>query len=224
MVSIAEILDRPLPKPRRDLLGYASGRVLEALLEAFLALSLLDMGYTRNAAGKAFQAWKALTGAILALEKGRLEKQLTEKEKKWLEAKGVPWVPTSSLKPLSQLLEEKAGYKHFSFYTDKALDLHTYQYQGPDPERILSGYASRKEAATDILLLLKVLVELVEEKIKPRLQQENLWLPDHDKALQQLEQRLAQENSKANPSSQNKNNCNLKPQKNLINSKRKTIL
>jgi len=120
---------------------------------------------------KAFQAWKALTEAILALEKGKLEQQLTEKEKKWLEAKEVSWVPTSSLKPLSQLLEEKADYNYFSFYTDKALDLHTYQYQGPDTERILSEYASRKEAATDILLLLKVLVELVEEKIKARLQQ-----------------------------------------------------
>ena len=64
MVFIAVILDRPLPKPRRDLLGYAGGRVLEALLEAFLALSFLDMGYTRNAAGKALQAWKALTEAI----------------------------------------------------------------------------------------------------------------------------------------------------------------
>ena len=197
MAFTAEILDRPLPKPRRDLLGYASGRVLEVLLEAFLALSFLDIGYTRNAAGKALQAWKALTEAILALEKDRLEKQLTEKEKKWLEAKGIPWVPTSSLKPLSQLLEEKTGYKHFSFYTDKALDLHAYQYQGPDPERILSGYASRKEAATDILLLLKVLVELVEEKIKPKLHQKNLWLPDHNKALQQLKQKLAQRRTAA---------------------------
>ena len=192
MVFAAEVLDRPLPKPRRDLLGYASGRVLEALLEALLALSFLDMGYTRNAAGKAFQAWKALVGAILALEKDRLEKLLADREKKWLETKGIPWVPTGSLKPLSQLLEEKTGYKYFSFYTDKALDLHTYQYQGSDPERLLSKHASRKEAATDTLLLLKVLVELVEEKIKPRLQQENLWLPDHDKALQQLKQKLTQ--------------------------------
>ena len=155
---------------------------------------------------KAFQAWKALTEAILALEKGKLEQQLTEKEKKWLEAKEVSWVPTSSLKPLSQLLEEKADYNYFSFYTDKTLDLHTYQYQRPDTERILSEYASRKEAATDILLLLKVLVELVEEKIKARLQQENLWLPDHDKALQQLKQK------------QRKNGCNKQLSKQLARS------
>ncbi|AEM38499.1 PaREP1 family protein [Pyrolobus fumarii 1A] len=179
-----------MPKLRLTRWGYASGRVLEALLEALLALSFLDMGYTRNAAGKAFQAWKALTAAILALEKDRLEKLLSEKERKWLETKGVPWVPTSSLKPLSQLLEEKVGYKYFSFYTDKALDLHTYQYQGPDPERLLSKHASREEAATDTLLLLKVLIELIEEKVKPRLQQRNLWLPDHEKALQQLKQKL----------------------------------
>jgi len=31
----------------------------------------------------------------------------------------------------------------------------------------------------------------VEEKIKPKLHQKNLWLPDHDKTLQQLKQKLA---------------------------------
>ena len=64
MAFTAEILDRPLPKPRRDLLGYASGRVLEVLLEAFLALSFLDIGYTRIASVNAFQAWRALPAAL----------------------------------------------------------------------------------------------------------------------------------------------------------------
>ena len=52
MVSVAELLERPLPKPGRSLLGYAGARVLEALLESLLALEFLGQGYTGNAAGK----------------------------------------------------------------------------------------------------------------------------------------------------------------------------
>ena len=59
-------VDRPLPKPRRDLVGYAA-HILEALLEALLALRFLEEGLTGNAVGKVFQAWRALTAAILAL-------------------------------------------------------------------------------------------------------------------------------------------------------------
>ena len=55
-MSAAEQLEKPLPKPPTDLLGYASARILEALLEGLIALEFLARGYTRNAAGKAFQA------------------------------------------------------------------------------------------------------------------------------------------------------------------------
>jgi HEPN domain-containing protein len=44
-------------------------RLIEALTEARLALELLERGITRNAAGKAFQAWEALLAALLRLEK-----------------------------------------------------------------------------------------------------------------------------------------------------------
>ncbi len=99
-----------MPRPRRDPLGYASARVLEALLEAVLALEYLEKGYTRNAAGKAFQAWRALTGALLALEKIKLEKYVSNEERKWLIEVAIPRVPTSRLKPLSRLVE-RAGVR-----------------------------------------------------------------------------------------------------------------
>ena len=90
----AEQLEKTLPKPSRDLLGYASARTLEALLEALLALEFLDKGYTRSAAGKVFQAWRALTAALLALEKDRiLERIESGEERKWLIERGIPRVP-----------------------------------------------------------------------------------------------------------------------------------
>lgn len=65
MTSIAELLEQPVPKPRRSLEDYASARALEALLESMLAIEFLGRGFTRDAAGKAFQAWRALTAALL---------------------------------------------------------------------------------------------------------------------------------------------------------------
>jgi len=61
-----EFLERPLPKPSDE--KHVEARLLEALVEARLALRFLREGLTRNAAGKAFQAWKALLAALLRLE------------------------------------------------------------------------------------------------------------------------------------------------------------
>nr|WP_309544021.1 PaREP1 family protein [Pyrobaculum aerophilum] len=46
--------------PWRDIRRYVEIRISEALVEADLALRFLEEGLHRNAAGKAFQAWKAL--------------------------------------------------------------------------------------------------------------------------------------------------------------------
>ena len=66
-MSKAGLLERPLPRPDQDPLGYASAHVLEALLEGILALGFPERGYTRSAAGKAFVAWRALVAGLLAL-------------------------------------------------------------------------------------------------------------------------------------------------------------
>jgi len=194
--GLAQALERPLPRPRRDLLGYASARVLEALLEALLALEFLERGYSRNAAGKAFQAWRALTGVLLALERDRLlEAAETGEERRWLTEKAVPRVPTTRLKPLSQLLEEAAGLRGFSAYTDKALDLHDYQYHGPDPDTELSKYRSPREAAYDVKKLLEELARTIEERVKPRLEEAGKWSKEHDTALKMLQRRLGHTSS-----------------------------
>jgi hypothetical protein len=115
-----------------------------------LALEFLERGLTRNAAGKAFQAWKAFMAALLRLELDKLKALAkTEEEKRWLESKAVPRVPTTKMKELGRLLEE-AGHYGISAWTDKALDLHDYQYHGPDPDMALSKYTTRESAAADV--------------------------------------------------------------------------
>jgi len=61
-----EAIEKPLPKPTDA--TYVEARLLEALVEARLAFRLLEE-LTRNAAGKAFQTWKALLAALLRLDR-----------------------------------------------------------------------------------------------------------------------------------------------------------
>jgi hypothetical protein len=133
---VVELVERPLPKPSSE--GYIEARLLEALAEARLALRFLEEGLTRNAAGKAFQAWRALLAALLRLELEKLKALAnTEEERKWLESKTIPRVPTTKMKELSRLLRH-VGHVGITFVTAPALDLHDYQYHGPDPDMALS--------------------------------------------------------------------------------------
>ncbi len=189
-MTTAQLLERPLPKPGRDLAGYASARILEALLEGVLALEFLGKGYTRNAAGKAFQAWKAMISALLALEKEKLLTKLGRREeRKWLEKTAIPRTPTTRLLPLASLLED-LGYSHLTAYTHLALNLHDYQYHGPDPDMELSKYRSRHEAAQDIQKLLRELEKTI-ENLKPKLEEKRLWSHQHTQALNQLREKLS---------------------------------
>jgi len=179
-----ELVERPLPKPSDE--GYVEARLLEALGEAGLALEYLERGLTRNAACKAFQAWKAFMAALLRLELEKLKALAkTEEERRWLESKAVPRVPTTKIKELSRLLEE-AGHEGIPFVTALALDLHDYQYHGPDPDMALSKYATRQSAAADVLLLLKELARRV-ETLKGRIK----WTEELEKALEEVRRTLA---------------------------------
>ena len=180
---VVELVEKPLPKPSSE--GYVEARLLEALGEARLALRFLEEGLTRNAACKAFQAWKALLAALLRLELNKLKALAkTEEERRWLESKAVPRVPTTKMKELSRLLKA-AGHEAITAWTDKALDLHDYQYHGPDPDMALSKYTTRESAAADVVELLQELVRRV-EALKGRIK----WGDELEKALEEVRRAL----------------------------------
>ncbi len=183
IVVVVELVERPLPKPSDE--GYIEARLLEALGEARLALEFLERGLTRNAAGKAFQAWKALLAALLRLELERLKALArTEEEKRWLESKAVPRVPTIRMKELSRLLRD-VGHEGITFVTDKALNLHDYQYNGPDPDMALSKYTTKESAAADVVELIQELVKRV-EALRGRIK----WTEELEKALEEVRRAL----------------------------------
>jgi thermostable 8-oxoguanine DNA glycosylase len=178
-----ELVERSLPKPSSE--GYIEARLLEALAEARLALEYLERGLTRNAACKAFQAWKALLAALLRLELEKLKALAkTEEERKWLESKAVPRIPTTKMKELSRLLRD-IGHEGIAFVTALALDLHDYQYHGPDPDMALSKYTTRESAAADVVELLQELVKRV-EALKKRIK----WGEKLEKALEEVRRAL----------------------------------
>jgi thermostable 8-oxoguanine DNA glycosylase len=179
-----ELVERPLPKPSSE--GYIEARLLEALGEARLALEYLERGLTRNAACKAFQAWKAFMAALLRLELEKLKALAkTEEEKRWLESRAVPRVPTTKMKELSRLLRD-VGHEGITFVTDKALNLHDYQYHGPDPDMALSKYATRESAAADVVELIQELIRRV-EALKKRIK----WGEELEKALEEVKKSLS---------------------------------
>jgi hypothetical protein len=177
---VVEVLDKPLPKPSEE--SYVETRLLEALVEARLALKFLREGIARNAARKTFQAWKALLAALLRLELESLKALAKTEEKKWLET--AISVPTTKMKTLSNMLED-LGHAGLAFATSAALDLHDYQYHGPDPDMALSKYATREEAAVDIVRLVAEVAKRV-ETLKSRVK----WNDELEKALDEVKKAL----------------------------------
>jgi hypothetical protein len=174
---VVELVERPLPKPSSE--GYVEARLLETLAEARLVL--LEHGLARNVARKAFQAWKAFMAALLRLELERLKAVAkTEEERRWLGSKAVPQTPTTKMKELSRLLRD-VGHEGITFVTALALDLHDYQYHGPDPDMALSKYTTRESAAADVVELLQELTKRV-EALKGRVG----WTEALEKSLEEV--------------------------------------
>ncbi len=155
-----------LPKPWLDPARYKEVRLKEALYEAEIAERFLETGLVRNAAGKAFQAWKALVAAFASdkledLKKAfpgykRLRGQRRRVERAlWI----VAVMPTSRLKIVAQLVGGDVD-----LYTNLALLLHEYQYNGPDTEGVLSVYQSDESAARDVAKLLAKIKELAQPR------------------------------------------------------------
>ncbi len=58
---------------------------------------------------------------------------------------------------------EELGYNGLSVWTDRALNLHDYQYNGPDPDAALSKYRNREEASKAVMSLIKELIRRIDE-------------------------------------------------------------
>ncbi len=176
-------MERSLPRPSDA--AYVEARLLEVLGEAGLALEYLERGLTRNAACKAFQAWKAFMAALLRLELDKLKAIVkTEEERRWLESRAVPRVPTTKMKELSRLLKD-VGHEGITAWTAVALDLHEYQYHGPDPDMTLSKYTTRESAAADVVELIQELTKRI-EALKKRIK----WGEELEKALEEVRRAL----------------------------------
>ena len=121
----------------------------------------------RNAAEKAFQAWRAVLAALLRLEMDKLlQKAKTEVEKRWLVEKAVLGASTTEIVVLSQVLAD-VGYAGSLQSTALALVLRDYRYHGPAPDVALSKFRNRQEVAVAALVLLKEVVARVEQ-LEPR--------------------------------------------------------
>jgi hypothetical protein len=89
------------------------------------------------------------------------------------------------MKELSRLLRD-VGHEGITFVTDKALDLHDYQYHGPDPDAVLSKYTTRESAAADVVELIQELAKRI-ETLKGRVK----WSDELEKALEEVRRALA---------------------------------
>jgi hypothetical protein len=144
-----------LVKPWASLEGYIKTRSAEARCEAELARRFLEEGLVRNAAGKAWQAWKAVLAGLAAKSLDLLEGAFPGvrrtrdgralKEAYWIAA----LMPTTRVRSVAQLLAGRYG-EEVLYYTLIALDLHEFQYNGPDREGIFSRYRTEEEARRDV--------------------------------------------------------------------------
>jgi HEPN domain-containing protein len=151
---------------------FLERKAIDVVYEMLKAKELLEKGDTRNAAGKAFQAWKDLLSCLIYLNLDKLARN--EKEKEWYVKSGI-LVPTSKMRRLAQRLEE-IGVEKTSFITDKALSLHSYQYNGPDPDGVWFGPRDEEEAREDVKLLLKATKEYLEKYVIPHIKGKSLEL------------------------------------------------
>ncbi len=124
--------------------------------------------------------------ALLRLELEKLKAVVkTEEEKRWLESRAVPRVPSAKMKELSRLLKD-VGHEGITAWTAVALDLHEYQYHGPDPDVALSKYTTRESAAADVVELIQELTRRI-ETLKGRVK----WGDELEKALEEVRRALA---------------------------------
>ena len=124
-----------LEKPWRDPEGYRRGRLLEAKYEAELALKFLEEGLYRNAAGKAFQAWKALLAALAVEHRDKLAERFkgvrTTRDGRRVDLADfvVAFMPAGYMLAVAKDLGEATGLSLYDL-TNLALSLHELDKSG----------------------------------------------------------------------------------------------
>ncbi|WP_237179406.1 PaREP1 family protein [Pyrobaculum ferrireducens] len=129
---------------RIPLEDVAKARLMESRAEVELARKFLHAGLLRNAAGKAFQAWKAYL-SYLAIK----HQDLFQLEGVKILRRGIGVLRKElvlALAPTTMMtqLAEKLGAREPEVVelTALALLIHEYQHNGPDPSGVLSKIPS----------------------------------------------------------------------------------
>ncbi len=159
--------------PWRDLRRYVEIRLQEALAEAELALRFLEEGLHRNAAGKAFQAWKAALAAAAALAREEMLRRYRGKvtTREGAEVELADWMialmPTGKMWEIARALRQTYG-DEVVLLTALALNLHEVQYNGLDESGVLSRYSTLQQVEEDVKELIQRVARFV-EALKQRL-------------------------------------------------------
>jgi len=152
--------------PWLDTSQYIKLRLEEAVQEAELALKFLDQGLHRNASGKVFQAWKAMISAAAAKNRELIARHYTgvvRDRTGRVRSRAdiiIALMPTIRLREVASMLEEVYG-RELIHLTDIALNLHEFQYNGLDPEDIVSRYTNLNDVEKDIKYLAEKTIEWV---------------------------------------------------------------
>ena len=149
---------------------YVKIRLEEALQEAELALKFIEQGLHRNAAGKAFQAWKALLAAFAAQHREAIAKRYAgavrdKTGRLRSRADVIALMPTTKMREVASALGEVYG-RELIHLTDIALNLHEFQYNGLDPEGIASRYSNLADVEKDIKYLAEKTIEWVKKEMR----------------------------------------------------------
>ena len=156
-----------LEKPWRDFQKYLEGRLMEAVYEADLALRFLEAGLYRNAAGKAFQAFKALLAALAVKYRDALAQRYPGRRrlKSGKAVEAVDWIiavmPTGLMLEVARDISQFAG-QELLHYANVALNLHEFQYNSLDKSGVLSRYTRLESVAEDVKALTQYVRETVE--------------------------------------------------------------
>jgi hypothetical protein len=76
----------------------------------------------------------------------------------------IAFMPTTKMREVASALEEVYG-RELIHLTDVALNLHEFQYNGLDPEGVVSRYTYLEDVEKDVKYLAEKIVEWVKKEV-----------------------------------------------------------